>query len=55
MGFETPRLPTQPREGSKYLGEHHHEGKKGDLTRKTKRRSREHANDKSGIVAWASK
>lgn len=53
MGFETPRLPTQPREGSKYLGEHHHRGVKGDLNRKAKLRSRVHAKAESGMAKWA--
>lgn len=40
MGFVKPSLPTQPREGSHYLGEHHHSGKKGDNNRKSRQRCR---------------
>jgi hypothetical protein len=34
MGFTKPSNPLQPREGSRYLGEHSHQGIKGDLNRK---------------------
>lgn len=53
MGFETPRLPTQPREHSKYLGQHIHAGKKGDRNRRTA--SRPIGKAHSGMFSWVKK
>jgi hypothetical protein len=56
LGFIKPSLPTQPRQGSRYLGVHEHEGKKGDLTRITKCGKRKHRplpRTKSNMVSWA--
>lgn len=53
MGFEKPRLPTQPRQGSRYLGEHEHEGKRGDRNSHKHQRSRQTKGTRlGGVVSW---
>ena len=53
MGFEKPRLPTQPREGSRYLGEHIHGGKRCDRNSRKHQRSHQTKGTRSGgMVSW---
>lgn len=53
MGFTKPSLPTQPREGSKYLGEHHHNGTRCDWnSKKHQRAGTATKKSRSQLVSW---
>ncbi len=53
VGFTKPWNPLKPREGSKYLGEHHHNGTRCDWnSRKKQRAGLASKRSRSQMVDW---